>query len=177
MGASRKSSSVRRLAGSAARASAVFAGTAAATTFLVGRDLERGARRSAEQQPQHSGPFSDEEREATVRRYIQTLVRPADAFGLPFAEDVVRYENGIRTGFGRKHLQWDLFLHIQYSAIKEIEDLTLTVAPDGREGIIHAQFRIVTPFRLKVWVSEEFHIPSEDGLIHRIDARITGSRP
>lgn len=177
MGAADKSSRVRRLAGTAGRASLVFAGTAATATFLVGRDLRRGSERTDERAPRHPGPYSDEERRAAVRDYVQTLARPAGAFRVPFAEDVVRYEAGVRTGFGRKHLQWDLFLHLQYSAVKRIEDLTVTVDPDGREGIVHAEFRIVTPVRLEVWVSEEFHVPVSDGLIHRIDARVSRNRP
>ena len=156
--------------GLAGRASVVAAGTAAASAVLVGIDQRRGATPAV---PDHPGPYSPEEREAAVRCYLTALTLPAAAFKVPFAPDCVRRENGLRTGFGATQLRWDLHLHLQYSTIRELRDIQITVDPPGREGIVHAEFTIVTVVGLTAKVREDFTVPAEDCLIHEIEARIS----
>lgn len=164
-----------RTLGMAGRVSVVALGTAIASTVLVGIDQRRGATPAI---PDHPGPYSPAEREAAVRMYITALTLPAAAFRVPFADDCVRHENGIKTGFSAHHLRWDLHLHLQYSAIREVHDIDITVDPPGRDGVLVAEFTIITAFGLKARVRDEFVVPPEDCLIHSIDARISlGSGP
>lgn len=159
----------------AGRASVVAVGTSVASAVLVGIDQRRGATPAV---PDHPGPYSPAEREAAVRTYLTALTTPAAAFRVPFARDCVRRENGLKTGFGAEQLRWDLHLHLQYAAIREVTDVTITVDPPEREGIVHADFRLRTVLGLSARVREDFHVPAEDCLIHWIDARISlGSGP
>mgnify|MGYP007068599946 FL=1 len=159
-----------RALGFAGRASVVVIGTSVASAVMVGIDQRRGA---TPQIPDHPGPYSPEEREAAVRMYLTAITLPAAAFRVPFAPDCVRHENGLKTGFSGDHLKWDLHLHLQYSTIREVRDIVLTVDPDGREGVVHADFPLVTVVGLKARVSEDFVVPAEDCLIHSIEARIS----
>ena len=161
-----------RAFGLAARASVVAVGASVASAVIVGVDQRRGA---VPQVPDHPGPYSPAEREAAVRMYLTALTLPAAAFRVPFAPDCVRRENGLRTGFGADHLKWDLHLHLhlQYSTIREVRDIVITVDPPGREGVVHADFTLVTVVGLRARVSEDFVVPPEDCLIHSIDARIS----
>ncbi|HMT48892.1 hypothetical protein [Dietzia sp. UBA5065] len=159
-----------RALGFAGRASVVVIGTSVASAVMVGIDQRRGA---TPQIPDHPGPYSPEEREAAVRMYLTAITLPAAAFRVPFAPDCVRHENGLKTGFSGDHLKWDLHLHLQYSTIREVRDIVLTVDPDGREGVVHADFTLVTVVGLKARVSEDFVVPAEDCLIHSIEARIS----
>lgn len=161
---------VSRALGLAGRASVVAIGASAASTVLVGIDQRRGATPAV---PDHSGPYSPEEREAAARTYITALTTPAAAFRVPFAPDCVRRENGLKTGFGAQQLKWDLHLHLQYSTIREVTDVTLTVDPPGRDGIVHADFTLVTVVGLRARVREDFVVPADDCHIHSIDARIS----
>lgn len=162
-----------RALGLAGRASVVAVGTSVASAVLVGLDQRRGATPAV---PDHPGPYSDAEREAAVRTYLTALTSPAAAFRVPFAPDCVRHENGIRTGFGGEQLKWDLHMHLQYSVISEITDVELTVDPPGRDGIVHAEFRIRTVAGLSARVREDFLVPADDCLIHSIGARISVGR-
>lgn len=159
-----------RALGFAGRASIVAVGASAASTILVGMDQSRGA---TPEIPDHPGPYTPDEREKAVRTYITAITTPAAAFRVPFAPDCVRVENGLKTGFGAQQLKWDLHLHLQYSTIREITDIVITVDPPGREGVVHADFSLVTVVGLKARVSEDFHVPADDCLIHSIDAHIS----
>lgn len=164
-----------RALGFAGRVSVVALGASAASAFLVGKDQSRGA---TPEIPDHPGPYSPEEREKAVRTYLAAITTPAHAFRVPFAPDCVRHENGLKTGFSAQQLKWDLHLHLQYAMIREITDIALTVDPTGREGVVHADFSLVTVVGLKARVSEDFLVPAEDCLIHSIDAHISlGSGP
>jgi hypothetical protein len=164
---------VSRALGMAGRASVVAVGASVASAVLVGIDQRRGATPAV---PDHPGPYSPEEREAAVRMYLTALTVPAAAFRVPFAPACVRRENGLKTGFGADHLRWDLHLHLQYSVIREIRDIVLTTDAPGREGIVHAEFTIVTVAGVPARVVEDFHVPAEDCLIHSIEARISLGR-
>lgn len=163
-----------RALGTAARGSVVALGTAAAASYIVGRDQQTGSRPAV---PDHPGPYSPEERAEAVRTYLKAIEFPTLAFTVPFAPDCVRVENGVRTGFNATHLHWDLHLHLQYAAIRRITDVEITVDPDGREGVVHADFTIVTVLGLRVRVVEDFHVPADDCLIHRIEAAIRPRSP
>ena len=159
-----------RALGMAGRASVVAVGASVASAVLVGIDQRRGATPAL---PDHPGPYSPEEREAAVRMYLTALTVPAAAFRVPFAQDCVRHENGLKTGFGANHLRWDLHLHLQYSAIRELRDIVITVDPPGREGVVHADFTLAIVLGARARVSEDFVVPAEDCLIHSIEARIS----
>lgn len=161
---------ISRALGMAGRASVVALGTSVASAVLVGIDQNRGATRAV---PDHPGPYSPEEREDAVRMYLTALTLPAAAFRVPFATDCTRRENGLKTGFSANQLRWDLHLHLQYATIREVRDIELTVDPPDREGVVHAEFTLVTVLGFKATVSEDFVVPAEDCLIHSIDARIS----
>lgn len=161
---------ISRALGMAGRASVVAVGASVASAVLVGIDQHRGATPAV---PDHPGPYSPEEREDAVRMYLTALTLPAAAFRVPFATGCTRRENGLKTGFSANQLRWDLHLHLQYATIREVRDVELTVDPPGREGVVHAEFTLVTVLGLKATVSEDFVVPAEDCLIHSIDARIS----
>ena len=49
----------------------------------------------------------------------------------------------------------------------------MRVGHQQREGVVHADFTLVTVVGLKARVSEDFVVPAEDCLIHSIEARIS----
>ncbi len=116
--------------------------------------------------------ISDTDRIAAAEAYIDALVSH-DASGVPFADDCVRIENGLKTGFSGNHLRRSLNRGPQFRLLAAITDREFTI--DGDE--VRATFTVV----LKVKVGgrrviartvETFLIPARDGKIHHIHARV-----
>ena len=115
--------------------------------------------------------ISDTERIAAAEAYIDALVSH-DGDAVPFADDCVRIEVGLKTGFSGDHLRRSLNRGSQYRVISGATDRKFTVKADE----VHATFTIVTKAafggrRVVAHVDETFLIP--DGKIHHIRARIT----
>ena len=116
---------------------------------------------------------SDTERIAAAEAYIDALVSH-DADAVPFADDCVRIEVGLKTGFSGDHLRRSLNRGPQYRVIGGATDRKFTVNGDE----VHATFTIVTKAalagrRVVAHVDETFLIPARDGKIHHIRAHIT----
>ncbi len=88
------------------------------------------------------------------------------------APGVVRLHGPVPTGFGREHLQWDLHLHLQYRLVGEIEVLDWRVDPPGRPDTVEVDYRLRPKVGPVLEVTEAFTVPA-DGLIHRIEGRVT----
>ena len=54
-----------------------------------------------------------------------------------------------------------------------MRDIVITVDTPGREGVVHADFTLATVVGATARVSEDFVVPSEDCLIHSIEARVS----
>lgn len=112
--------------------------------------------------------LSDAERIAAAAAYLDAIVshRGDD---VPFTDDCVRIENGLKTGFSGNHLRRSLNRGPQYRIIKATTDRTFTVDGDH----VRAEFTVVTKVRLGrrrlvACTRDDFVIPADDGRIHHI---------
>jgi hypothetical protein len=106
-----------------------------------------------------------------ARRYVDALITH-DGESVPFAPDAVRHEMGIKTGRSGRHLRRSLSRGPQYRVILGIRDFTANVHND----VVHTEYLLDAGLfgrRLTtVKIVEDFTIPAEDLLIHRVVARI-----
>jgi len=110
-----------------------------------------------------------------ARAYLDALISH-DAQAVRFADNAVRYENGIKTGRSGKHLTRSLSRGPQYRVVQSIRELETSVDSD----VVHTEYLLDAGlFGRKlatVRVVEDFVIPADDLLIHRIDAKIKPRR-
>lgn len=123
-------------------------------------------------------PVFDMQRQHAVEKYLAAIKDGGGkAWQVPLANNCVRYENGIKTGFSGPQMKLDLFLHIQYSVIKDITITGWEYAPNGNTDVIRAYFDVHTAIAghdvITAHVVEDFVVPTETGLITRIDATIS----
>jgi hypothetical protein len=116
---------------------------------------------------------SETNRIAAADAYIDALASH-QADGVPFSEDCVRVEQGVKTGFSGAHLRRSLNRGPQYRIIAATTDRDFTVDGDH----VHATFTVVTKAkfagrRVVAPVKETFLIPAADGKIHHIRARFS----
>ncbi|WP_024796371.1 hypothetical protein [Tomitella biformata] len=113
---------------------------------------------------------TDEQRIDAARAYLDALVSH-DGTAVPLAEKAVRIEAGLKTGFSGNHIRRSLTRGPQFRVIGGIRELECVAKP----GVIETHYLLDTNvFGLNLVVaeiSELFFIP-EDGLIHRIEAKI-----
>ena len=106
-----------------------------------------------------------------ARAYVDALISH-DGDSVAFAPDAVRYEMGIKTGRSGNHLRRSLSRGPQYRVIIGIRDFTATVDND----VVHTEYLLDAGFfgrRITtVKVVEDFVVPPDDLLIHRVDAKI-----
>jgi len=123
-----------------------------------------------------SQPVPEAARIAAAQAYIDALVSH-DAAAVPFTEDCVRIEVGIKTGFSGAHLRRSLDRGPQFKLIKAATTPDYTVTGDE----VRAVYDIITKpallgRRVCARVDETFVIPavSPDGAarIHHIRAGI-----
>jgi hypothetical protein len=116
---------------------------------------------------------SDTDRIAAADAYIDALATH-NGDSVPFAEDCVRIEQGVKTGFSGNHLRRSLSRGQQYRIIEATIDRDFTV--DGDQVL--ATFTVLTKAkvagrRVVAPVKETFLIPASDGKIHHIRARFS----
>ena len=116
--------------------------------------------------------ISDTDRIAAAEAYIDALVSH-DADAVPFADDCVRIENGLKTGFSGNHLRRSLNRGPQFRLLAAITDREFTI--DGDE--VRATFTVVLKVkfagrRVVARTVETFLIPARDGKIYHINARV-----
>jgi hypothetical protein len=114
---------------------------------------------------------SQTHRIAAAAAYVDALASH-DGDSVPFADDCVRIEQGVKTGFSGNHLRRSINRGPQYRVIAATTDRNFTV--DGDE--VHATFTVVTKAkfagrRVVAPVKETFLIPASDGKIRHIRAR------
>ncbi|NMN96814.1 hypothetical protein [Antrihabitans stalactiti] len=106
-----------------------------------------------------------------ARAYVDALITH-DGESVAFAPDAVRYEMGLKTGRSGRHLRRSLSRGPQYRVILGIRDFTATVEAD----VVHTEYLLDAGFLGRrittVKVVEDFIIPADDLLIHRVDAKI-----
>jgi hypothetical protein len=112
--------------------------------------------------------LSDAERIAAAESYLDAIVSH-HGDDVPFTDDCVRIENGLKTGFSGNHLRRSLNRGPQYRIIKAATDRTFTVDGDH----VRTQFTVVTKVkvagrRLVATTRDDFVIPASDGRIHHI---------
>jgi hypothetical protein len=59
---------------------------------------------------------------AGAETYVAALADPAFAYDVPVAADVVRFENGVQTGFSGDLMKAELAAHLQYGGITGIKN-------------------------------------------------------
>lgn len=114
------------------------------------------------------GSVTDDQRIAAAESYIDALVSHR-ADDVPFADNCVRIENGVKTGFSGRHLRRSLNRGPQYRIIAAVTDRSFTVEGE----YVYAAFTIITKVRLGrrrviAAVREKMLIPPSDGLIHHL---------
>ncbi len=112
--------------------------------------------------------MTDDQRIAAAESYIDALVSHR-ADDVPFADNCVRIENGVKTGFSGRHLRRSLNRGPQYRIIAAVTDRSFTVEGE----YVYAAFTIITKVRLGrrrviAAVREKMLIPPSDGLIHHL---------
>jgi hypothetical protein len=112
--------------------------------------------------------LSEEERIAAAAAYLDAIVSH-QGDDVPFTDDCVRIENGLKTGFSGNHLRRSLNRGPQYRIIKAATGRTFTVDGDH----VRADFTVVTKVkfgrrRLVASTRDDFLIPASDGRIHHI---------
>lgn len=112
--------------------------------------------------------MTDDQRIAAAESYIDALVSHR-ADDVPFADNCVRIENGVKTGFSGHHLRRSLNRGPQYRIIAAVTDRSFTVEGE----YVYAAFTIITKVRLGrrrviAAVREKMLIPPSDGLIHHL---------
>jgi hypothetical protein len=115
---------------------------------------------------------SDTDRIAAADAYIDALASH-HADSVPFADDCVRIEVGVKTGFSGDHLRRSLNRGPQYRTIAATIGHEFTVSRDE----VRATYTVVTKAalfgrRVVAQVEETFLIPAVDCKIHHIRARI-----
>lgn len=117
-----------------------------------------------------TGNATDAQRIAAATAYIDALVTH-DATAVPLADDAVRIEVGLKTGFSGDHIRRSLTRGPQFRVIGGIRELECEAKP----GVVETEYLLDTNiFGMNLVVAkieEKFFIP-EDGLIHRIEAKI-----
>ena len=110
-------------------------------------------------------PLSEAERIAAAQSYIDALVSH-DSSAVPFADDCVRIEVGLKTGFSGKHLRRSLDRGPQFKLIKAATAPEYSIDGDA----VRAVYDIITKpsffgWRVCTRVDETFVIPasSPDG--------------
>lgn len=61
---------------------------------------------------------------AGAQTYVAALIDPARAYDVPLADDVIRFENGLQTGFSGAFMKAELAAHLQYAGITGIDNET-----------------------------------------------------
>ncbi|WP_207841870.1 hypothetical protein [Williamsia soli] len=59
---------------------------------------------------------------AGAETYVAALADPSFAYDVPVADDVLRFENGVQTGFSGDVMQAELAAHLQYGGITGIKN-------------------------------------------------------
>ena len=102
----------------------------AGSRFLVGAAvtgaalLTTSAPALAETQP--TTTCTADAQRAGAQAYIAALIDPALAYDVPLAEDVIRFENGLQTGFSGEFMKAELAAHLQYGGITGIGEAIWT---------------------------------------------------
>lgn len=113
---------------------------------------------------------TDSQRIAAATAYLDALVSH-DASAVPLADNAVRIEMGLKTGFSGKHIRRSLNGGPQFKVIGGIRELKCVAKP----GVVETKYLLDTSVfgrnLVVAEIKEKFFIP-EDGLIHRIEAKI-----
>lgn len=62
------------------------------------------------------------DRLAGAQTYVDALADPSVAYDVPVAPNVVRFENGLQTGFSGDFMRAELAAHLQYGGITDISN-------------------------------------------------------
>jgi len=91
---------------------------------------------------QAASSCSQADSQAASQKYLDALVDRNAAWSIPLDTFVLRVENGLPTGLTAADLKLDLYLHVQYSVFKAINNVVWTWNPDGRANVIKAVYDI-----------------------------------
>lgn len=112
------------------------------------------------------------DRVAGAQTYLDALVDPSYAYDVPLADDVVRFENGLQTGFSGDVMKAELALHLQYSGITSLDNEQWSGSGDSVRVIYDLEYGVGNLNLADATVDETFRF-NADCLIQRIDATIT----
>lgn len=147
-----------------------------AATYSKGRQAQHRAKVSTGRYPFQSAvpkgeQASNEQRQAAVQQYFDSLLGRSNPFKMLVSSDVTRVENGLKTAFSGTHLMWDAFIGLQYNVVKDIVIQQWTFDPEP--GIVRVQGRVECLGNVSVTLQEDFLVPASDGLIHSITAHVS----
>jgi hypothetical protein len=112
------------------------------------------------------------DRVAGAQTYLSALVDPAYAYDVPVADDVIRFENGLQTGFNGDVMQAELALHLQYSGITALTNERWSGSGDLVRVIYDLDYGVAGRNLADATVDETFEFDNRC-LIQRIDATIS----
>jgi hypothetical protein len=112
------------------------------------------------------------DRVAGAQTYLSALVDPTHAYEVPLAADVVRFENGLQTGFSGDVMKAELALHLQYSGITALTKERWSGSADLVRVIYDLDYGVAQLNLADATVDETFQFDNRC-LIRRIDATIS----
>jgi hypothetical protein len=112
------------------------------------------------------------DRAAGAQTYLNALVDPSYAYDVPLADNVVRFENGLQTGFSGDVMKAELALHLQYSGITSLDNEQWSGSGDSVRVIYDLEYGVGDINLADATVDETFRF-NGSCLIQRIDATIS----
>ncbi|PYE14948.1 hypothetical protein DFR67_11122 [Williamsia limnetica] len=106
---------------------------------------------------------------AGAETYVAALADPSFAYEVPVATDVVRFENGVQTGFSGDVMKAELAAHLQYGGITAINNQQWTGAGNLVRAVYDLEYGVGDVNIADSTIDETFAFnPACD--IQRIDA-------
>lgn len=107
-----------------------------------------------------------------AQTYVAALADPAVAYDVPVASDVVRFENGVQTGFSGELMKAELAAHVQYGGIQDIKNQQWTGSGTLVRAIYDLEYGVGDLTIADATIDETFAFNSGCE-IQRIDATIS----
>ena len=117
-------------------------------------------------------PCTAEAQRAGAQRYVAALADPGLAYDVPLADDVIRFENGLQTGFSGPFMKAELAAHLQYGGITGIGNTTWRQHGNLVRTVYDLDYGFAGIDLARATVDETFAF-DDHCRIKRIDATIT----
>jgi hypothetical protein len=120
----------------------------------------------------HTTTCTADARIAGAQTYVAALADPSFAHDVPVADNVIRFENGLQTGFSGPFMKAELAAHLQYGGITGIDNATWSQHGNLVRTVYDLDYGFAGIDVAGATVDETFAF-DDHCLITRIDATIT----